>query len=120
MVSRAKARVIKEYQAPYPNPIVVNAGEEVAIDNTKVTDISGWVWCTSLAGKSGWVPKAYIDQRGKRAFMRCDYDAIELTINEGDILSIHKSESDFCWVSDASGHKGWVPSSHIEIIEPQD
>jgi hypothetical protein len=106
--------VIANYQAPYPDPIRVNAGDEVAIDTDKTTDISGWVWCTNRAGKSGWVPEAYMERKGKSGFLRCDYYAIELTIHAGDLLTVHKLESGFYWASDRSGRQGWVPATHVE------
>jgi len=115
--SRSQARVIAEYQAPYADPIVVNEGDEVTIDSGKKTDLAGWVWCTNRAGKSGWVPETYIQRRGDLGYMRCDYDAIELTIQVGELLTVHKAESGFLWVTNQAGQDGWVPSTHVELCE---
>ena len=114
--STSMARVIADYQAPYPDPIVVEEGEEVAIDSSKKTDWAGWVWCTDGAGKSGWVPEAYIVRRGDVGTMRCDYNAIELTVRVGELLSVHKAESGFFWVANQAGQDGWVPSTHVELV----
>jgi uncharacterized protein YgiM (DUF1202 family) len=112
-------RVTADYQAPYADPIQVNAGDKVVIDLDKKTDIAGWVWCTNRAGKSGWVPQAYIENEGNTHKMRCDYDAIELTIHVGEILTAHKAESGFYWVTDQKGLQGWVPISHVESFNDE-
>ena len=110
----SQVRVIASYQAPYPDPIIVLKGEEVSIDHTRETDIAGWVWCNSSAGKGGWVPEAYLGQHGDQGIMRCDYNAIELTIQPGERLTVHKAESGFLWVTNQSGQTGWVPSTHVD------
>jgi hypothetical protein len=115
--SVSTARVIADYQAPYPHPIVVVAGDEVRIDSSKKTDWTGWVWCADRAGKSGWVPEAYIERHGDTGRMRCDYDAIELTVRVGELLTIHKAESGFLWATNQAGQDGWVPSTHVEVGE---
>ena len=107
-------RVVADYQAPYADPIQVNAGDEVVVDPDKHTGIAGWVWCTKRDGKSGWVPKTYVEYIGMVGKMRSDYDAIELTVHAGEILTVHKAESDFYWVTDQKGVQGWVPIAHVE------
>ena len=110
----SQARVIAHYQAPYADPIAVQAGDEVSVDSTRKTDMAGWVWCTNRIGKSGWVPEAYLERKGDVGRLRCDYDAIELTVQVGDVLTVHKAESGFLWVTDQDGRTGWVPSTHVE------
>jgi uncharacterized protein YgiM (DUF1202 family) len=112
-------RVVADYQAPYADPIRVNIGDEVLIDPDKHTSIPGWVWCTSKDGKSGWVPKTYLEYSGKAGKMLCDYNAIELTVHAGEILTVHKAESDFYWVTDQKGVQGWVPMAHVESCEKE-
>jgi uncharacterized protein YgiM (DUF1202 family) len=116
--SNTHLRVIADYQAPYPNPVRVKAGDEITLDRDKKTDIPGWVWGTDRAGVGGWVPESYIEPHGEADVIRCDYDAIELTIHVGDILTFHKAESGFYWVSDQTGRQGWVPASHVEAVKP--
>jgi hypothetical protein len=109
------ARVIVDYKAPYPDPIVVKAGDEVSTHRDEKTDLAGWVWCTNRAGQGGWVPEAYIDGQGDRGTMRCDYDAVELTVRVGERLTVHKAESGFLWVTNHAGQDGWVPASHVGV-----
>ncbi|MCJ7431873.1 MAG: SH3 domain-containing protein [Anaerolineales bacterium] len=117
--SNFPVRVIADYQAPYADPIRVNAGDEVMVNSDKYTDIPGWVWCTDRDGKSGWVPKTYLEYSGKAGKMLCDYNAIELTVHVGEILAVHKAESDFYWVTNQKELQGWVPIAHVEACENQ-
>ena len=116
VTSKSIARVIADYEAPYADPIVVNKGDEIIIDASKKTDWAGWVWCINRGGKSGWVPEAYVERRGDMGTMRCDYNAIELTLRVGELLSVHKAESGFFWVTNQGGQEGWVPSTHVELV----
>ena len=109
------ARVVADYQAPYADPIVVDAGDEITVDSNKKTDWVGWVWCTNRTGASGWVPETYIECHGDTGRMRYSYNAIEMTIHVGEILTLHKAESGFVWATNQAGQSGWVPSSHLEI-----
>ncbi len=115
--SKFRVRVIEDYQAPYPDPIQVKAGDEVDMDRSKETDIAGWVWCTNRLGKSGWVPNSYIKIVRDRCKMVHDYSAIELTIHVGDILTVHKEESGFYWAASQSRHQGWIPIANVETLE---
>ena len=109
-------QVIKDYQAPYPDPIQAKQGEIITLDMQKETPIAGWVWCTSSSGKSGWVPESYIEiQDNLTGEMRCDYDAIELTIHKGDVLTVLKRESDFYWARNEKEQEGWIPIAHTDL-----
>jgi len=112
-----RVRVIAAYQAPYADPIRATAGEAVTVDGDKKTDIPGWVWCTDRLGRGGWVPERYLERHGTIGRLRCDYDAIELTIQAGEMLIVHKEESGFFWATDRTGRQGWVPVTHVEAVE---
>lgn len=108
--------VIEDYQAPYPDPIQARAGEQVAVDLNRKTDIAGWVWCTNRSGKSSWVPKSCLELHSDTGKMLRDYRAVGLTIHVGEILTVHEVESGFCWVTDQAGRRGWVPAANVERI----
>ena len=111
-------RVIKEYQAPYPDPIHVQKGEIVTLDVDKETSIDGWIWCTDARAKGGWVPKAYLEkQDDKTAKMLTPYNAIELTIEVDELLTVLKEESDFYWARNEAGQDGWIPVGHVELYK---
>lgn len=113
-------RVIIDYQAPFPDPIQANQGDMVTLDTHRETNISGWVWCTDEFGRGGWVPEAYVEIQGMTGKMIYSYDAIELTVCVGDILIVHKEESEFYWVTNQKGQQGWVPVSHVEPYEDKE
>jgi uncharacterized protein YgiM (DUF1202 family) len=108
--------VIKAYQAPYPDPIVVKKDENVRVDRRQHTDIPGWLWCTAESGKSGWVPLKFLQLEGEDALLGRDYSAVELTVQPGDKLTLLEMESGFWWVTHADGRQGWVPEECIRIL----
>ena len=111
-------RVIEAYQAPYLDPIHVEQGEIVTLDLEKETSIAGWVWCTDARGKGGWVPKGYLKKQDETtAKMLSAYNAIELTIQVGELLTVYKEESDFYWVRNEDRQEGWVPIVHVELYK---
>jgi uncharacterized protein YgiM (DUF1202 family) len=55
-------RITADYQAAYPDPIRVRAGEPVTVsDRREQSEGHTWVWCTDARGKSGWVPQTYLE-----------------------------------------------------------
>ena len=109
-------RVTEDYQAPFPDPIQAKEGKTVTLDLQKEMPIDGWIWCTHLSGKSGWVPESYIDVENEiTGRMRCDYDAIELTIHKGEVLTVQKTESDFYWARNGKEQEGWIPIAHTDL-----
>ena len=110
-------RVIIDYQAPFPDPIKANQGDMVTLDLRKKTSIPGWIWCSDETGRSGWVPETCLEIQGTTGKMICDYDAIELTVGVGEILTVHREESEFYWVTNRNRGQGWVPVSHVERYE---
>ncbi len=115
-LSKTSARVIADYQAPYPDPISGRAGDRVVLDDSRKTDLRGWAWATNASGKGGWVPKNYLERHGGIGVLRCDYDAIELTVRAGEMLTCHKEESGFIWATNQAGQEGWVPVTHVDLI----
>jgi len=107
-------RVIRAYQQPYADPIKVRAGARVFPDPARETDWAGWVWCTDASGQAGWTPQAWLTQDGDEWTITRDYDAIELTVQAGEIVSIEFAESGFLWVTTSNGERGWVPESHVQ------
>lgn len=115
MSSPSKWRVVKEYQAAYPDPLAFQAGEEVSIARRE-SEWPGWLWCTKQSGESRWVPEQYIERGGKTAVMRCGYDATELTVHIGETLTAHREASDWLWCTNQQGGSGWVPAANLECL----
>jgi uncharacterized protein YgiM (DUF1202 family) len=117
-----KCRVTKEYQAEFPDPIVVEAGEAFAVSERISTWENNpawiWVWCTDQREKSGWVPKniIQIDADDQTGTTHDAYNAIELTVTAGQELTIEQEESGWFWCRNQQGEGGWVPSSHVMAL----
>src|SRR6266699_2639652 len=95
-----KCRVTKDYQAEFPDPIAVEAGEAFAVSE----------------GNSGWVPKNIIQMGadGLTGTTPAAYNARELTVIAGQELTIEQEESGWFWCHDQQGKRGWVPLSHVQ------
>lgn len=102
-------RVIKSYKRVYENPIRLRCGEKVVLGR-RDDEYSGWRWCTNEQGIGGWVPEVILQNAGIAA---SDYDAIELTVTAGDILTVETKQNGWLWCVAESGEKGWVPESHV-------
>ena len=105
-------RVISEYRSAYPAPLVLRAGDELAVGE-KESPWAGWLWCTDPAGKSGWVPEAYVARTGDTCTLLCDYDATELTVHAGEELISGQEASGWFWCTNREGQSGWVPAEHL-------
>ena len=58
-------RVVADYQAAYPEPIVVRAGEGLVVGQEDL-EYPGWIWCTDGSGKGGWVPDDWYRAQGRK------------------------------------------------------
>ena len=115
-------RALADYQAQYPDPISVSAGETFQVSE-KADAWNGnpdwlWIWCTDPRGKQGWVPKTIItfNPDGKTGVARASYSATELTVAAGEELIAHQEESGWLWCTNQQGNSGWVP---LEYVTPQ-
>jgi uncharacterized protein YgiM (DUF1202 family) len=107
-------RVRESYQTPYPDPLILKAGETVTIKERE-SEYVGWLWCVADAGKSGWVPEQYVEREAEYGRLLRNYDATELSVAKGDRLLLHFEESDWVWCTNRQGQSGWVPAANIKI-----
>jgi uncharacterized protein YgiM (DUF1202 family) len=105
--------VIADYHSAYPDPIVLSVGDELTIED-RSSEWSGWIWCTTPNGKSGWVPEKYVQRNGNSGAALRDYSATELSVTKGDSLTIISEESGWLWCRHRDGRLGWVPIKHVE------
>lgn len=107
-------RAILAWAVTYPDPLTLLAGEAVQTGR-RDEEWPGWIWCTKMDGKAGWIPESYleIDEITQTARALRDYTAQELTIAPDERLLIDQIESGWAWVTNAAGQNGWVPLSHI-------
>lgn len=113
--NRFVCRVVRPYETPFSNPIVMKAGDRLRAEE-KESEWPGWLWCVHPDGKSGWVPETYVERDGDSAIAVHDYDAAELTVQVGEELLIAKEEAGWFWCTNENGESGWVPTEHVEIV----
>ncbi len=109
-------RVTKAHTRSYDDPIMLRAGDVVQVTKRDMFDGAYlWLWCLGGDGKEGWVPAAFLDVDAdeKAARARRDYSALELTVAEGEVVTVVECESGWCWVKNARGDAGWVPASTL-------
>jgi hypothetical protein len=114
-VKPKKYRVTKEYKSPYPDPKGFQEGEQVEIGDeyTDDPDWKNWVWCKGKNNKHAWVPIQYLTiSKGNGIFKR-NYNALELSVNEGEELTVYEEINGFGMAEKVNGAKGWVPMRNI-------
>jgi hypothetical protein len=111
-----QGRVIHNYQAAYPDPLIVKAGDLLTLGKHD-DQWPGWVWCAGLNGKEGWVPESYLEIRSETGIARRDYMAEELTVQVGEQVTLWELEAGWFWASNGRNLFGWVPAEHVEVIE---
>jgi len=110
--------VIKEYQSPYPDPILFRKGEQVTIGQkfTDDPDWQDWLWCRGENNNSAWTPKQYITTTGELSRMNRDYNAMELSVQTGETVTDSTIINGFAWAKKVSGLQGWVPLKNLSPV----
>ncbi len=109
-----RVRVIKDYTASDPDPLVISAGERLQVGMNDTT-WPAFVRCANSAGNEGWVPEDFIERDGEMGIARVDYSAVELTIAAGETLILEKEAGGWYWAMKKTGQSGWIPAEHIQF-----
>jgi hypothetical protein len=110
-----KARVHLGYTRQYAAPIAARAGETVRITKDDLWEGRWrWLWCVGERGE-GWVPDAFVEVSGDEGVMLRDYDAVELSADTGEILTILETVNGWHWAVNQHRQQGWIPASHVSI-----
>ncbi|MGH2484388.1 MAG: SH3 domain-containing protein [Ktedonobacterales bacterium] len=116
--SGARARVTANYEAQYADPITFTRGEEIAVTDREEPWRDNpdwlWVWCTDARGKSGWVPKGYVERRGATGVGLRDYSAVELSVTAGELLTVEDEAAGWLLCATEGGRRGWVPLECVD------
>lgn len=107
-----KVTVIEGHLSSFPDPVRLKKGDEVKVGK-RDTEFTGWRMVTDADGKSGWAPEILLEVNGNIAFFKEDYDARELNVEIGDIITVYREIDGWYWVSNASGEYGWVPVRNV-------
>ena len=92
------------------------AGDRVNIDRRD--DAPGWHWCKhASSGLAGWTPEAFLDFEAGRstAVLWRAYSAMELTVVEGQAVTVLDTVAGWSWCDAGNGAAGWVPSDRLTL-----
>ena len=110
---------IRNYQSPYPESILFQAGEVVAVGDiyNRNPEWQNWIRCQGEDGKEAWVPLQFLQVTGNQGIILRSYDARELTISENEFLQIAEIINGFGMAENQVGERGWVPLNHLVLAE---
>jgi uncharacterized protein YgiM (DUF1202 family) len=110
-----KSRITKSYTAAYKDPMIIGMGDELRIGEYS-TEYEGWIWCTDKSGKSAWVPESYLElEDDGTAISLFYYSSAELTVIEGEDVTILQEESGWLWCINDVNLTGWIPKSCVHL-----
>ena len=117
-MKKQRYRVIKDYQSPYPDPILFRKGEQVTVGREfkDDPDWQNWRWCEGKKNNAAWVPIQYLTIEGKSGILKRDYNARELTIHKGETVTVNEVINGFGMAEKVDGNKGWIPMRNLEIL----
>ncbi|MFW9962090.1 MAG: SH3 domain-containing protein [Candidatus Sifarchaeia archaeon] len=110
-------KVIKNHKSDFQIPLVAKKGE-IVVEQEQDNEWEGWLWCRNSTGAHGWVPKSYLEsteKSGQFQFLK-DYNARELTIEEGKEVIVLDEERGWAWVRTPLGDEGWIPLEKLENL----
>jgi hypothetical protein len=108
-------RVGKAYQRSTAEPLVLRKGDRVRIGRPYEDDPEwpDWIWCEDTAGKGGWVPKQLIAAENTRGSVRDAYEARQISVQEGEIVTVSSVLNGWAWARRCTGESGWLPLRHL-------
>ena len=110
-----KAKVIEDHTPVHEEVLVARAGEKLRVVRED-DQWPGWLWCVADSGIGSWVPEPYLERDGEQARLLLDYDAAELSVRPGDLLTLHHEVNGWWWTTAVNGRQGWVPAAKLERI----
>lgn len=110
-----KYRVSKAHRSDILRPLTASTGKTLAFERRE-SECPGWIWCRTGSGMEGWVPENWVIIEGQTCKLRRDYNARELSVSEGEVLTASLFESGWVWVTGQSGETGWVPLACLEEL----
>lgn len=111
-----KYKVIKAWNASYPDPIQVAVGEQLELSGRRDSwDGYVWLWVKNLDGKEGWIPDSLVSSDTASTAVE-DYTAIELTCKIGQFLTAEKVTHGWAFCRADDGQSGWVPEKNLMLI----
>jgi Variant SH3 domain len=111
-----KLNVIKAYTREFENPIAFLRGDRVQVGEYSSGQWLGWVYCTAVDGRSGWVAETMLEITGNVGIARRNYSAIELSVIEHESLEGFEIAAGWQWCMNARDEAGWVPLENVQVL----
>jgi len=114
-----KAVATQDSKIYYETPIRLAPQDRVIITRSDDTpEWLGWHWCEHpQSGAAGWVSEFYFERlAGNEALILFPYDASELAVTTGQMVSVLNEDRGWAWCS-AGEKSGWVPTKHLKISD---
>ena len=108
-------RAVKSHESPYTEPLTLAKGERLRWEPQEC-EWPGWIWCTTDGGESRWVPENWVEKEGEYCLLQRPYTATELSVEEGETVTVLLMESSWGWVTNESGQSGWVPLENLAQV----
>ncbi|MUM78048.1 ligand-binding protein SH3 [Pseudodesulfovibrio sp. F-1] len=112
--------VVKAHRSEFPNPIKLKKGAFIIIGEKYEgpEDWEDWYYCTIPGHEGGWVPRQIIERtEGGGAQALEDYTAMELDVDEGDVLIGARKLNGWVWCRHAAANtEGWVPLENLQPV----
>jgi len=110
-------RVVKSYESPYPQTRMFLKGSRVKVIREYQEDPQWphWFWCVGQDSTEAWVPGQFLQVDGNYGILNRDYNAIELSVQVGEILRVLDVINGFGWAEKNDDALGWVPMKHLVL-----
>lgn len=108
-----KVTVVQGWTTHYPDPLLVSKGVQVRLDKSRASEWPGWCWCGTDNDRWGWIPDAFLERDGENARLIADYSARELTVTEGQLLTVIRAVAGWFWCRTETAETGWVPQRNV-------
>ena len=99
-----RARLTADHAPPPGEEIRVYPGDPLRIGEES-PEYPGWLRCTTAAGRSCWIPEAYVRWRGSRGTVLTEYDSRELSARAGDVVALLREIAGWVWVRTPDGRE---------------
>jgi hypothetical protein len=105
------------HRSGHPNPVSFDAGATLAVGGRISDEYPGWVWARTVAGNAGWVPESILGLGDDGTARATEADtARELDANVGEVLTVIRESSGWCWGRNSRGDEGWIPVDKTQQV----
>ena len=92
-----RARLLGAYRSQYSNPLRFRTGQIVEV-GVRDEEWPAFAWVRTNDGRAGWAPVAWLQLLDDcRAEVLCDYDALELDVENGEMVNLHYVHGGWWW-----------------------